>query len=162
VCHEHKFDAVSQKEFYEMAAFFNNTTQGAMDGNIKDTPPVIPVPRPEDRPRYDAVAKELAELGKQADARKEAARAEVDKALGRTHRGEVFAPRPHGGLKFQALRGDGGSGITVREDGQLRQVAPAKTPAWDAGHLADRAFKSTPEVEVNFDEAGDFEKHEAF
>ncbi len=39
VCHDHKFDPLSQKEFYEMAAFFNNTTQNAMDGNIKDTPP---------------------------------------------------------------------------------------------------------------------------
>ncbi len=38
VCHDHKFDPLSQREFYEMAAFFNNTTQGAMDGNIKDTP----------------------------------------------------------------------------------------------------------------------------
>ena len=44
VCHDHKFDPISQKEFYEMSAFFNNTTQGAMDGNIKDTPPVILVP----------------------------------------------------------------------------------------------------------------------
>ena len=32
-----------------MAAFFNNTTQNAMDGNIKDTPPIITVPKPEDR-----------------------------------------------------------------------------------------------------------------
>ena len=34
-----------------MSAFFNNTTQGAMDGNIPNTPPVIFVPRTEDRPR---------------------------------------------------------------------------------------------------------------
>ncbi|MCA9096582.1 MAG: DUF1549 domain-containing protein, partial [Planctomycetaceae bacterium] len=34
VCHSHKFDPLSQKEFYELAAFFNNTTQGARDGNI--------------------------------------------------------------------------------------------------------------------------------
>ena len=46
VCHDHKFDPLSQKEFYALAAFFNNTTQAAMDGNIKDTPPIIVVPRP--------------------------------------------------------------------------------------------------------------------
>ena len=49
VCHDHKFDAFSQKEFYELSAFFNNTTQDAYDGNIKDTPPVVVVPQPEDR-----------------------------------------------------------------------------------------------------------------
>ncbi|MFM8802974.1 MAG: DUF1549 domain-containing protein, partial [Planctomycetia bacterium] len=59
VCHDHKFDPLSQKEFYELAAFFNNTTQGAMDGNIHDTPPILPVPRVEDRPRFAAVQQEL-------------------------------------------------------------------------------------------------------
>src|SRR5262245_26290203 len=31
VCHDHKFDALKQREFYQMSAFFNNTTQAAMD-----------------------------------------------------------------------------------------------------------------------------------
>ena len=34
----------ARSEFYELAAFFNNTTQAAMDGNIKDTPPTVFVP----------------------------------------------------------------------------------------------------------------------
>ncbi len=42
-CHDHKFDSISQREFYEMSAFFNNTAQAVMDGNIKDTPPVLTV-----------------------------------------------------------------------------------------------------------------------
>ena len=51
VCHDHKFDPISSvaASFYELSAFFNNTTQPAMDGNVKDTPPVIVVPRMEDR-----------------------------------------------------------------------------------------------------------------
>ena len=53
VCHDHKFDPLSQREFYSLAAFFNNTTQKAMDGNIKDTPPIVPVPQAEDRPRWE-------------------------------------------------------------------------------------------------------------
>ena len=44
VCHDHKFDPLSQREFYELSAFFNNTTQPVMDGNIKDTPPTVLVP----------------------------------------------------------------------------------------------------------------------
>ncbi|HEU5117760.1 MAG TPA: DUF1549 domain-containing protein, partial [Isosphaeraceae bacterium] len=49
VCHDHKFDPLSQKEFYQLSAFFNNTTQGAMDGNRKDTPPTVFVPSDDDR-----------------------------------------------------------------------------------------------------------------
>ncbi|MEY3176014.1 MAG: hypothetical protein RLZZ436_3928 [Planctomycetota bacterium] len=51
-CHNHKFDPLSQREFYELSAYFNNTTQAVRDGNIKDTPPVIPVPLFEDRLRF--------------------------------------------------------------------------------------------------------------
>ena len=47
-CHDHKFDPISQKDFYSLAAFFRNTTQNVMDGNIHDSPPVMVVPREED------------------------------------------------------------------------------------------------------------------
>ena len=52
-CHDHKFDPITQRDFYAMTAFFRNTTQYVMDGNISDTPPFIIVPATEDRARYD-------------------------------------------------------------------------------------------------------------
>ena len=52
-CHDHKFDPITQRDFYAMTAFFRNTTQYVMDGNISDTPPYIIVPTDEDRTRYD-------------------------------------------------------------------------------------------------------------
>jgi len=54
-CHDHKFDPLSQRDFYSMAAFFRNTGQDAMDGNVPDTPPVVVVPRAEDRERWSAI-----------------------------------------------------------------------------------------------------------
>jgi hypothetical protein len=51
-CHDHKFDPISTRDFYSLTAFFRNTTQQALDGNIPDTPPVIVVPSGEDLNRW--------------------------------------------------------------------------------------------------------------
>ena len=59
VCHDHKFDPISQKEFYSLAAYFNNSTQKAMDGNVKDTPPIVFVPAAEDREQWAGFKSEL-------------------------------------------------------------------------------------------------------
>jgi hypothetical protein len=61
-CHDHKFDPILQKEFYSLTAFFRNTTQFPMDGNIPDTPPTVIVPRPEDQKRWDELNAERARL----------------------------------------------------------------------------------------------------
>ena len=46
-CHDHKYDPISQKEYYQLFAYFNNITENAMDGNRKDSPPVVKLPTPE-------------------------------------------------------------------------------------------------------------------
>ena len=63
-CHDHKFDAISQKEFYQITAFFRNTTMSALDRNNSKHPPSLFVARPADRPRYDAINQEIASLQK--------------------------------------------------------------------------------------------------
>ena len=60
-CHDHKFDPITQRDFYALTAYFRNTTQYVMDGNISDTPPFIIVPSDEDRDRYDTLRKTLRE-----------------------------------------------------------------------------------------------------
>ena len=40
-CHDHKFDPISQKEFYQLFAYFNNLAEKPMDDNIKDPKPVL-------------------------------------------------------------------------------------------------------------------------
>ncbi len=61
-CHNHPYDPISQKEFYQFAAYFRNTTQGALDGNISDTPPFVVVPAAADQARWKAIKARLTEL----------------------------------------------------------------------------------------------------
>ena len=68
-CHDHKFDPFSQKDFYAMSAFFRNTTQGGLDGNVKDgRGPVIYLPADADRPRWNALPGEIAKGNEQVAA----------------------------------------------------------------------------------------------
>ena len=61
-CHDHKFDPISTAEFYALTAFFRNTTQYVMDGNISDPPPTLVVPREEDRDTWYRLRAEVGEL----------------------------------------------------------------------------------------------------
>ena len=55
VCHDHKMDPITTKEFYAMSAFFRNTTQAALDGNIRDTSPVMVLPVAADKKRWEGI-----------------------------------------------------------------------------------------------------------
>ncbi len=59
-CHDHKFDPIQQREFYAMTAFFRNTTQYVMDGNVSDPPPILVVPAEADRQLWNDLRAEAA------------------------------------------------------------------------------------------------------
>lgn len=62
VCHDHKYDPLSQREFYQLGAFFNNSTAQVMDGNQKDTPPVITLPSDEFKGEWRTLNQRRSEL----------------------------------------------------------------------------------------------------
>jgi len=51
-CHSHKFDPISQTEYYRLLAFFNSTAEKSMDGNAYVYGPVIKAP--EHQPAWTA------------------------------------------------------------------------------------------------------------
>jgi Protein of unknown function (DUF1553)/Protein of unknown function (DUF1549)/Concanavalin A-like lectin/glucanases superfamily/Planctomycete cytochrome C len=163
VCHDHKFDPLAQREFYSLAAFFNNTMQAGMDGNIKDTPPAVVVPRWEDRERWIALTADLVEAKRQTDARKQAAKSEFDRWLADGKPERVVAAIPGNGLRFHAALNEGtGAKLAVIEDGKDRLLELPKPPVWEAGRVAEKALKIGADSILESSAAGDFDRKQAF
>ncbi len=163
VCHDHKFDPLTQREFYEMAAFFNNTTQGAMDGNIKDTPPVVPVPLDEDRPRWEALPGEIAAAREAVDQRREAARSDFEEWLAAADAKAVEDMMPSDGLRGHLALSEGsGMQLAWFADGIAQTIQLAHPVTWQPGHVAAHALISSTDAAVEIPSAGDVEKDQPF
>jgi hypothetical protein len=63
-CHDHKFDPISQREYYQLFAFFNNTPVNGGGGNGQ-TEPVVDLATPEQKAEIKALD---AEIKRQSDA----------------------------------------------------------------------------------------------
>ena len=62
-CHDHKFDPISQREFYGLFAFFNQMNEdGQALGGVNYTPPGLPIPTPEENAYVKNLYREYVEL----------------------------------------------------------------------------------------------------
>jgi hypothetical protein len=60
-CHDHKFDPITQRDFYKLTAFFNNLAENPFNDDRNDWPPILLVPKSENRAAYeDVLAKKIA------------------------------------------------------------------------------------------------------
>lgn len=59
-CHDHKFDPISQKDFYRFFAFFNNVPERGLSGSGGNSTPTLKVPAKELQNRLDMTRREVA------------------------------------------------------------------------------------------------------
>jgi hypothetical protein len=161
VCHDHKFDPLPQREFYELAAFFNNTTQAAMDGNIKDTPPIVVVPLAEDRPRYDVLPGEIALAKEAVEKRRQEARPAFDQWLATASSETISKAIPTQDLAMHAPFNEGqGHVAKIVIDGHPREVTLKDSATWIDG-VASKSLQLQGAA-VDLADVGNFEKDQAF
>jgi mono/diheme cytochrome c family protein len=163
VCHDHKFDPLTMRDFYSLSAFFNNTTQAARDGNIPNTPPVIPVPREEDRPRWEALSRQVAAARTKLDARKAAARPDFDRWLSSATVEGLAGKVPSDKLVFHAPLDEGeGKAVKVTVAGKERTVTLDTGFDWSTNRSGRKGFTVRPGESITEEKIGDFEKDQPF
>lgn len=74
VCHDHKYDPISQQEYYQLYAFFNSLEGNPLDGNAKDHPPVLRVYSEAQKHRRAEIDQQLASI----DQKRKEKLAEID------------------------------------------------------------------------------------
>jgi hypothetical protein len=128
-CHDHKFDPISQKDFYQLTAFFNNLTEYPSNDERKEWPPFILVPKTENRTAYEETLAKRTALERQIRERHAQERQLISAWLAQAQR----APR--------AVSTDG---LVVR----LRFDEGKGDEFWDSASGAKRKFAKATEVPV--------------
>lgn len=122
-CHDHKYDPFTQKEFYQLYAFFNNVPERGLDGNKGNAVPLIKVPTAEQEKRLAQMRTEIAALEAVmiADSQKmDAAQADWEKS-------PELVKTSWKALELAKLRSKGGARFTADKDGST-VVSGANTP----------------------------------
>ena len=67
VCHDHKYDPVKQKDFYQLFAFFNNIDGDPETPGRDQQPPILELPTPEQTTQKNEFDSQLAELNQEVE-----------------------------------------------------------------------------------------------
>ncbi|KAA5542550.1 DUF1553 domain-containing protein [Roseiconus nitratireducens] len=121
VCHDHKFDPITQKDYYSLSAFFNSLDGRALDDNREDPPPVVTVPSDEQRQRLAEFDRELASLREEmagdiasVDAAQRAWEQSIQSA-GEGERHDRVEP-----LMPRSAKSKAGADLSIEQDGTVR------------------------------------------
>jgi hypothetical protein len=163
VCHDHKFDPLTMKDFYSMSAFFRNTTQGALDGNVPNSTPSIQVPQAADRPRWEALPGQIAAAKQRSEQRKKDAAADFDKWATTTGSAELEKAVNPAGLAIHAALNEGaGDQVTVLTASNPLKISSAAPLAWKPGGKLGAAPVLKAPAAIDLGNVGDFELNQPF
>ena len=162
-CHDHKFDPITMRDYYSMAAFFRNTTQTGSDGNSKDgRSAVLPLPSEEDRPRWNALPGLIAAARELRETRSKEADPAFQKWLsGQTPEGlRESLPKKDRALWAPLDEGKGGTGRVIAATES--SFGPLPDLKWTAGGKTGSAPLIEAGTVISLGNVGDFAHKQPF
>ncbi|MBI3681657.1 MAG: DUF1553 domain-containing protein [Acidobacteria bacterium] len=78
-CHNHKYDPFTQKDYYQLFAYFNNIAERGRYFKYGNTPPVTPAPTPEQEAKLEEIERQVAAAERRFRALEEPSRLEQAK-----------------------------------------------------------------------------------
>lgn len=118
-CHDHKYDAISQKEYYQLYAFFFNVPENGLDGRSGNAAPLIKAPTRDQRAAMARLKKIEATQSEPPRIEQIAAAQRLWEQQVATYREPVW--KTLDGFEFQA---SGGADAKRQEDGSLLLAGP--------------------------------------
>jgi hypothetical protein len=116
-CHDHKFDPITQREFYEYSAFFNTIPEQGNDGLNGNAMPFITAPDE----AHESALGELDTTIAALEARYEAPSAELDAAFATWEESTATAWRGVWTvLRPFSAHSEGGATLRIQDDGSIR------------------------------------------
>lgn len=112
-CHDHKYDPLSQKDFYQLYAFFNNVPERGLDGNRGNSVPLLKVPTAEQEKRLVQFREELATL----EAKLRGPMPDVDREQTAWENAPGATKTEWKPLELLKLKSKGGATFTLAKDG---------------------------------------------
>jgi hypothetical protein len=141
-CHDHKYDPIKQKEFYQFFAFFNAIPEKGLDGRTGNAQPVLPLPTPAQQQQLDAVKHEIANR-QQALPEKEVAARQAEWEMTRL---ATLPPAPRDGLTAHYEM----EGHLADTSGFYRHAKAVRGEVTYADGVVGRAAVFSGETEVQF------------
>jgi len=160
-CHDHKYDPISQREYYQFFAYFNQAADPGMQTRNGNQAPVANVPnyaRLADVPRLN---EKLAALEAKRAARLKDGEPEFQGWLSRAAaEPEQAIAAPAGCVLYAPL--DEGSGDSVADASEAKHVGRVQgSPQWMEGKTKG-AFQSGGQSHIDFGDSAGFDSRDAF
>ena len=153
-CHDHKYDPISQKEFYRFYAFFKNVDEKGLDGRRGNAEPILALPSP-------AQQAELASLKQGIESREkemhDAGIPALEERWEKT-RLDTLLPAPQDGLLAHYELDGSLSDIS----GHYRHGRTLTGSVGTAAGAVGKAADFDGETRVEFGDAGSFDRGDAF